>query len=111
MQIYNPTKEKISVMIKGVSYECEPEDSIYNIPEEIAREWQENTHKFIQIKKDKLEDSKKEEAVEVPAPKVETVIAPEVEVTPEVETPTAEIKEEVKEEAPKVSKKSTKKVK
>lgn len=75
MQIYNPTKEKISVMIKGVSYECEPEDSIYNIPEEVARDWQEKTHKFIQIKKDKLEEAKKEEVVEIPKPKVEKVSA------------------------------------
>ncbi len=57
MQITNPTKEKISVLIEGVDYSIEPGGTIENIPESVARNWQENTHKFIQIKKESEEES------------------------------------------------------
>ncbi len=75
MKITNPTKEKIEVQIKGVHYEIEPEGSISNIPEDIARFWQEHTHKFIQLRKDKLEEVKKEE---------EIVVSPQPTSTPEL---------------------------
>ncbi len=68
MQITNPTKEKISVLIEGVDYSIEPGGTIENIPESVARNWQENTHKFIQIKKDKLEKTPSPVIVTPPAP-------------------------------------------
>lgn len=73
MQIKNPTKDTLEVTVKGVAYSIEPEGTLNNIPEEHARYWQENLHKFIQIKKDKLEDLPVEETVEIPQPKVEEV--------------------------------------
>lgn len=76
MQITNPLNTKIAVQIKGVVYEIEGGDTIYNIPEDIARDWQEKTHQFIILRKDKMED-KKVETVEIPTPKVEKVITPE----------------------------------
>lgn len=69
MKITNPTKDHIEVSIKGIRYAIEPEGVLENIPEAVAREWQESLHKFLIIKKDKLEEVKVEN-VEVPAPKV-----------------------------------------
>lgn len=91
MQVINPTKEKLEVQIKGVQYEIEPEGSISGVPEEDARDWQEKTHKFIQLRKEKMED-KKEEVVEVPAPAVAEVAEAPVEetVAEEVATPKPE---------------------
>lgn len=90
MKITNPTKEKIEVQIKGVKYSIEPESSIDNIDEEVARFWQEGIHKFLILRKDKLEDTKIDtEVIAVPEPKIGEVVVEETmkEVTmPEVET-------------------------
>lgn len=98
MQITNPLKEKIHVQIKGIQYEIEGGDTIYNIPESIARDWQEKTHSFIILRKDKIDEPKKEEVVEVPTPKVEEVIDKEELATSDVvlvETPVEKVKDEV----------------
>lgn len=97
MQIKNPTKEKIEGVQIGTNiYSIESEGTLNNVPEEDARYWQENLHKFLVLRKDKLEDSKEvvsqETIVEIPTPKVEEVIkdTKEEEIVPEV------IEEEVK---------------
>lgn len=101
MQITNPLKEKIHVQIKGISYEIEGGDTLYNIPEDIARDWQEKTHSFIILRKDKLEDKKVAEVVEVPTPKVNEFMlgaTPTIESNPStvvVEETPVEVKEEV----------------
>lgn len=53
MRITNPTKNRIEVSIKGVKYAIEPEGILENIPEEHARYWQEDLHKFLILRKDK----------------------------------------------------------
>lgn len=59
MQIKNPTNNKIEgVLIKGEVYSIDANGTLDNIPEEIARYWQENLHKFLILKKDKLENIK-----------------------------------------------------
>ena len=104
MQIKNPTKEKIEGIKIGENiYSIEAEGTLENVPETDARYWQENLHKFLVLRKDKLEDVKVE-TVEIPTPKVEEV---PVEETPVVET---EIKEEVK-KTPIVKEKKTNKKK
>ena len=70
MIIKNPTNEKISVLIKGVSYTVEAEGTINNVPEEHARYWQENLHKFIILRKEKEIVS---EVIEIPQPSIEAV--------------------------------------
>ena len=97
MQIKNPSDRAIeNVRIFGVLYSIEALGTLELVPEAHARYWQENLHKFLILRKDKLEE-KKEEVVEVPEPKVaEVSVEPEVVSEPVVE----EVKEEVKEEAP-----------
>ena len=99
MQIKNPSSGAIeNVKIFGVLYSIEALGTLNNVPEAHARYWQENLHKFIILKKDKLEEAK-EEVVEIPEPKVAEVV-PEVikeeEVIPVIEPEiTKEAKEEV----------------
>ena len=77
MQIKNPTKEKIEgVQIGENIYTIEAEGTLENVPESDARYWQENLHKFLILRKDKLEDVKVE-TVEIPTPKVEEVTVEE----------------------------------
>lgn len=104
MKITNPSNNAIeNVSIFGVKYSIEAEGTLDNVPEPHARYWQENLHKFLILRKDKLEEKKEEVFVEIPKPKVE-VLTPEesfsgidtlptntVEETPVVE----EVKEEV----------------
>lgn len=106
MQIKNPTKEAIkNVKIKENVYSIEAEGTLNNVPEEDARYWQENLHKFLIIKKDSLEATPQPETVEIPKP--ETVEEVKEEVVEEVVVETVE-EEPVVEEKPK---KKTNKVK
>lgn len=76
MQIKNPTKEKIEgIQIGENFYSIDAEGTLENVPEADARYWQEYLHKFLILRKDKLEEVKVE-TVEIPTPKVEEV--PEV---------------------------------
>lgn len=98
MQTYtikNPTDRDISnVKIFGESYSIEAQGTLANIPEHIARYWQENLHKFLILKKESMKEVEK---VEIPQPKVEEVKEEEVvEEAVEPET-TEEVKEEVEE--------------
>jgi len=54
MKVINPTKDTIKVQIKGTEYVIEPESSLVNVPNEIAKYWKENIHTFIGIE---LEDN------------------------------------------------------
>ncbi len=116
MQIKNPSNKAIeNVKIFGISYSIEAEGTLDNVPEAHARYWQE-LHKFLILRKDKLEEVKKEEVVEIPAPAVAEVITPseeKAEVVEEVlETPAeTTVAEEVIEVAPPVKEKKAKKVK
>lgn len=84
MKITNPTKEYIkNIKIGENIYSIEPEGVLENVPESDARYWQENLHKFLILRKDKLEDVKTA-TVEIPTPKVEEAVAEE-EVAPVVE--------------------------
>ncbi len=87
MQIKNPSNNAITdVRIFGVSYSIEAEGTLDNVPEEHARYWQENLHKFLVLRKDKREEPKvEEEVVEVPKPKVEEVSAVSVQEPEKVE--------------------------
>lgn len=89
MIIQNPTKNKIEVKVQGVIYSIEAEGTLENIPEEVARYWQENLHKFIILKKDKVVETKSEK-IEVPAPAVEAKIEPEATIEEEVIVPEKE---------------------
>ncbi len=110
MQIKNPSNNAIKdVRIFGVLYTIDAEGTLENVPENHARYWQENLHKFLILRKDKLEEVK-EDKIEVPTPKVETVIAPSVQDVEEVkkalEIPAVTTTtEQVKEEAPVVPEK------
>ncbi len=53
MIIKNPTKDSIEVSIKGVTYKIEAEGVLEGVPEEAARYWQENLHKFLILRKEK----------------------------------------------------------
>lgn len=104
MQIKNPTENALDVQVKGVKYHIEAEGTLNNIPEEVARYWQENIHKFIQIQKDKLEAE-----VSVPVIDVSKVKEPVIEASlEEKEEETEEVKEE---EVPVVKASKIKKVK
>ncbi len=95
MQIKNPSNNAINdIRIFGVLYSIEAEGTLDNVPEEHARYWQETIHKFLILRKDRLEA--KPETIEVPTPKVEEV-KPEVVEAP-IEAPTATVIEEVKKE-------------
>jgi hypothetical protein len=65
MIVTNPTKNKISVLINGTTYSLEPEETKSGIPEADARHWQEQTHKFIILRKEKV---KVEEPIVVTPP-------------------------------------------
>src|SRR3990167_8349638 len=101
MQIKNPSNKAINdVRIFGVSYSIEAEGTLDNVPEHVARYWQESLHKFLILRKDKLEE-KKEEKVEVPEAPIEVPMAridedeiSEEVVTPEIEPEVIEEKEE-----------------
>src|SRR3990167_2235680 len=94
MQIKNPSNKALNnIRIFGELYSIEAEGTLENVPEHVARYWQENLHKFLVLRKDKLEE-KKVEVVEVPEPKVEEV----VESTPEVAEASPVVEEEIKEE-------------
>lgn len=98
MQIRNPNSEAIeNVKIFGVLYSIEGEGVLNNVPEAHARYWQENLHKFLILRKDKLEEEKKEEVVEVPQPSVvvvENIPETDVVIEPVVEKTVEEVKEE-----------------
>jgi hypothetical protein len=104
MQTYtikNPTSRAIeNVKIFGETYSIEAEGKLENIPEAIARYWQENLHKFLVIRK---EDKVEVEKEEIPQPKVVEEVKEEV--APEVIEPEAveEVKEEEVVEKPKSS--------
>ena len=56
MQIKNPLNEKIEgVKINETIYNIEANGTLDNVPEADARYWQENLHKFLILRKDKLE--------------------------------------------------------
>lgn len=75
MQIKNPLNEKIEgVKIGENIYSIEANGTLENVPEADARYWQENVHKFLILRKDKLEEVKEVEVVEIPTPKIEEVI-------------------------------------
>ena len=96
MQIKNPSNKALNnIRIFGELYSIEAEGTLENVPEHVARYWQENLHKFLVLRKDKLEE-KKVEVVEVPEPKVEELVEP----TPEVAEASPVVEEEVKEESP-----------
>ena len=69
MKIKNPTKEAIEVLIKGTTYRIEAEGTLNNIPDDVAEYWQ-SLHKFLELRKEKVEEVK----VEVPAPEVEAIV-------------------------------------
>lgn len=95
MQIKNPSNKAIEdVKIFGVSYSIDAEGTLDNVPEEHARYWQENLHKFLILRKDKLEA--KPEVVEIPTPKIEEVM----ESVPETEETVEEVKDAAEEELP-----------
>lgn len=77
MIITNPTKNDISVVIKGIKYTIKAEDSLERVPEDHARYWQESLHKFLQLKKDKDEVKSKSS----------TSVTAEREVSVEIEAP------------------------
>ena len=80
MQIKNPSNKAIeNVQIFGVKYSIEAEGTLDNVPEVHARYWQENLHKFLILKKDRLEDKKVEDVVEIPSPKVSEPVTIEAE--------------------------------
>lgn len=113
MKIINPTKEKISVQIKGIKYTIEAEGVLNNIPEEHAREWQENLHKFLVLRKDEREEVK-DEAVAIPKPTVTEVSAVSVqdpEVIAEVLKAPVEVTSASSVEAPVVKEAKVKKTK
>lgn len=92
MQIKNPTKDALEIQFKGVRYAIEPEGTLDNVDESVARFWQESIHKFLILRKDKAELTSVE-TVEIPQPKViEPIFVPEV---VEQETSSASITEEV----------------
>lgn len=113
MKITNPTKEKIEGVQIGINtYSIEAEGTLDNVPEVDARYWQENIHKFLILRKDKLEDVvSKEIIVEIPTPKVEEV-KEEIDEEVKEEEPIIEVKDEVIEEVKEeivVAKKTNKK--
>ena len=84
MQIKNPINEAITgVKIGENIYSIEANGTLDNVPEKDARFWQENLHKFLILRKDKLEEVKEVEVVEIPTPKVEEVVSDEI-IVPEV---------------------------
>lgn len=96
MKITNPSNNAIeNISIFGVKYSIEAEGTLDNVPETHARYWQENLHKFLILRKDKLEEKKEEVMVEIPKPKVEEVIEATLSVESE---PSIVVTEEVKEE-------------
>lgn len=93
MKIKNPTKEPIEVLIKGTTYRIEAEGTLNNVPDEAAEYWQ-SLHKFLELRKEKVEDVK----VEIPAPVVEAVIEAKAEVEDvkvEVETEPSDVSDEL----------------
>lgn len=115
MQIKNPLDRAIeNVKIFGINYSIDAEGTLENVPEAHARYWQENLHKFLILRKDKLEAPKEvvsEETIEIPTPKVEEVVeaTPTIESEPSsviIETPVEDtVSEEVIEESPVVAEK------
>ena len=84
MQIKNPINEAITgVKINNTIYNIEANGTLDNVPEADARFWQENLHKFLILRKDKLEDIKEVEVVEIPTPKLEEVIESPIEIEAE----------------------------
>ncbi|MCK9371294.1 hypothetical protein M0R04_15380 [Candidatus Dojkabacteria bacterium] len=104
MQIKNPLNEKIEgVKINETIYNIEANGTLDNVPEADARYWQENLHKFLILRKDKLEEVVSKETIEIPTPKVEEVIEETVVVDiPEEET-IIEGESEIKEDGEVVS--------
>jgi len=100
MKIINPSNKAIeNVRIFGVLYSIEAEGTLENVPEAHARYWQE-LHKFLVLRKDKLEDvTKVETKLEIPTPFFPEVKTEEVEEIEEV----VEEEEEVVEETPEVA--------
>lgn len=96
MKITNPTKNKIDVLLRGKIYSIEPEGVLNNIPEDIAREWQEEHHKFLVLRKDNLEDVKPEPVIELQTPVLPNTKEVEEEVVVEEKEPEVEVKEKVK---------------
>ena len=106
MQIKNPSNNAIeNVKIYGISYSIEAEGTLDNVPEAHARYWQENLHKFLVLRKDKLETVKEEIVIEIPLPKVTEL---ELDETEEEEE---ETEKEVLESIPVVKGKKNNKVK
>lgn len=107
MKIYNPSNKAITdVKIFGVSYSIDAEGTLENVPENVARYWQENLHKFLQIKKDSLELKGSEDII-IPK-KEEKEIVVEIKEDETLETANVEKTEEkeVVTETPKSVKKS-----
>ena len=106
MQIKNPSNNAIeNVKIYGISYSIEAEGTLDNVPEAHARYWQESLHKFLVLRKDKLETVKAEVVIEIPLPKVTEL---ELHETKEEEE---ETEKEVLESIPVVKEKKNNKVK
>lgn len=89
MIVNNPTKENITVMLKGVTYTVKANDSLSGVPEEQALYWR-GIHNFLTLSEEvkmvetKLEEEKEDE----PIKEEETV----------EETKEEEVVEEAKEE-------------
>lgn len=93
MKITNPSNKAIeNVRIFGVLYSIPAEGTLDNVPEAHARYWQESLHKFLILRKDKLEEVKKIEVEEIPTPTVSVA-----EVVFEEEIKEAEVEVDTKE--------------
>jgi len=88
MIVKNPTKEDITVQLKGVKYTVKAQDSLEGVPEEQAVYWKRQLHNFITLSAEKKVQEVKEEKEEIKEEVKEEVKEGEVE----------EEKEEVKEE-------------
>lgn len=73
MKITNPTNNRISVQVYGISYTIEPMGSIGNVPKEHANRWRDMIHSFVILSEDdapivkeiEVKEEIKEEVVEV----------------------------------------------
>ncbi len=107
MKIYNPSNKAINdVKIFGVSYSIDAEGTLENVPEKVARFWQENLHKFLVLKKDNLELKGSEDIIIPNKEEKEVVVETKEDETLEPVTVDKTEEKEVVTETPKSVKKS-----
>lgn len=85
-EVKNPTKEDITIMVKGVNYTLPSEGELKNVPEFVAKHW-ESLHAFLKFKKmgkvtEQIVVEQKGDIGFVPTVEIVKEITPEVIVEP-----------------------------